>query len=296
MRLSVVTALFNGLDYTRAYLDSLLESLEDVIDFEIIFVDDGSSDSTREWLQSLDLSVPTKIFFNDANLGYGRSNNFGASKAEGDVLAFLNNDILLQSGWFEPMLEALKRPHRWMGHERMPGLVGNVQWRVSDPVLDHAGIYFDIYSAPQHRDFGEKQLRRKGSEAVVGATAACWVTEREWFTRLGGFDERFVNGMEDVDFCLQTLEWGRVPVVSFDSQIKHHVSASRVGGAQDEKNFWELFRKWRYVLNEIAFITAENEMQSGVRRVFRKGSGPNRKLQSFINHSAKLVLKPPSSH
>ena len=67
-RLSVVTPLFNCLDHTRAMLASLQASMPPGITHEIILVDDGSTDGTREWIARL--GDPHRVVLNESNLGF----------------------------------------------------------------------------------------------------------------------------------------------------------------------------------------------------------------------------------
>ena len=69
MHVSIVTALYNRLDLTRAFLASLETNPPSAASWEIIWVDDGSTDGTRDWL--LTLPAPRhRIILNDRNLGY----------------------------------------------------------------------------------------------------------------------------------------------------------------------------------------------------------------------------------
>lgn len=254
MRFSVVTALFNGLDYTKKYLASLESTLQGV-EYELILVDDGSSDGTRDFLGGLEQGRNLKVILNEENLGFAKSNNLACWQATGDYLLFLNNDLLLSPGWLEPMMSALRRTHAWMGHRRRAGVVGNVQRRMDDGLVDHAGIYMDLYAAPAHAYQGERELPGGGAfTSWSAATAACWLMEREHFLEFGGFDERYLNGMEDIDFCLQSLQAGRVAVVANKSVIEHAVSASRDSSDTAERNERLLWEKWRYPVQEMALI------------------------------------------
>lgn len=255
MRFSIVTALYNGLDYTREYLRSL-EATLDGVDYELVLIDDGSVDGTREFLRGLEPDRRRSVILNDGNLGFARSNNLGASRATGDYLLLLNNDVRLTRGWLDPMVSALRRTHWWMGHRRRAGVVGNVQRRMGDGLIDHAGIYLSVYASPEHAYQGEASLPAgvAGYTSWVAATAACWLMERSHFFEFGGFDERYVNGMEDVDFCLQSLESGRVAVVATGSEIEHAVSASRDSRVTSAHNEAMLWGKWRYPIQEMAVI------------------------------------------
>ncbi|MGB0370217.1 MAG: glycosyltransferase family 2 protein [Opitutales bacterium] len=253
MEYSVVTALYNGLEYTKAYLKSLEETMAGE-DYELILIDDCSTDGTREFLETLRDRPKTKIFLNKENMGFARSNNYAASKAEGKLLLLLNNDIILTPGWLKPMHKAIRRKHRWMDHKRQVSVVGNIQKRMDDGQIDHAGVYLSIYTTPAHAFQNAETLPKEKYTPWAAATAACWLVEAEFFRSLGGFDERYVNGMEDVDFCLQALEKGRVAVVANQSIIQHAVSASRVGSIEDENNYRKLWEKWRYPLHEWSVI------------------------------------------
>jgi GT2 family glycosyltransferase len=62
---------------------------------------------------------------------------------------------------------------------------------------------------------------------------------------LGGFDEGFRNGGEDIDFCFRARAAGRVNAVALRSVVRHHVSASPGRKARDEQNSYRLAQRWR---------------------------------------------------
>ncbi|MBO6088297.1 glycosyltransferase, partial [bacterium] len=97
MKLSIITLTYNNLEYTRNFIKSLYENTKD---FELILVDNGSTDGTVEYLKSLPYNN-IKFIFNEKNLGFPKGNNQGLEIAEGEYIGFLNNDILLSSNWFE---------------------------------------------------------------------------------------------------------------------------------------------------------------------------------------------------
>ena len=108
MHLSIITPLFNRLDLTRAFVAALPGTLPPGLEWECVLVDDGSTDGTHAWLDSL--PTPFRTIQNERNLGFAAACNAGAREARGDVLALLNNDLVLSPGWLPPMLAALRRP------------------------------------------------------------------------------------------------------------------------------------------------------------------------------------------
>ena len=95
---SFVVPLTNHLEQTQALLESLQASLPADLDYEVILVDDASTDGTREWLGPLDRPRVRKIL-KALNGGYARANNAGVGLARGEFLGLLNNDLLFEPGW-----------------------------------------------------------------------------------------------------------------------------------------------------------------------------------------------------
>lgn len=239
-KVSFVIPLFNGLPLTQACLASLQATLPAGLDHEIIFVDDGSTDGTREWLATL--TAPCRAILNPKNLGYAGTNNRGAEAASGDYLALLNNDLELLPGWLEPLLQALET-------DRSIALIGNVQRRFDDDSVDHAGIRFRADAKLVHiRELPPPaRIRRRPIEFVPAVTAACCVVRRQAFLdAAGGFCADFENGGEDIDLCLALRRRGHRVAIALNSVVRHHVSAARgTARPNDEANSMRLFGRWR---------------------------------------------------
>ena len=246
MQVSFIIPLFNRLDLTREMLATLPPSLPVGLAYEILFVDDGSTDGTREWLATLPL--PVRVILNESNAGYAAANNRGAAFAQGDLLVFLNNDLRFAPGWLEPMLHA----HQVLGPKA--GIIGNIQRRIANHEVDHVGISFDIQGKPAHDRTPPTPRERcrfvlRLSPAVTGA---CILLSSGLWRELGGFDESYVNGCEDVDLCLRALRLGRHNGVALKSEILHHVSASPGRKLRDEANTCRLLLRWRPEIVRIA--------------------------------------------
>jgi hypothetical protein len=75
-------------------------------------------------------------------------------------------------------------------------------------------------------------------------TGACVLVRAATWHRLGGFDEAYVNGCEDIDLCLRARQAGLVNVVALRSRVLHHVSASPGRKLRDEENTRRLVQRW----------------------------------------------------
>jgi GT2 family glycosyltransferase len=239
LALSAVIPLYNCLALTRACVESLQATLPSGLDHEIILIDDGSTDGTRDWLASLDSSA-FRVLLNDRNCGYAAANNRAATTARGRFLILLNNDLNFRARWLEPMLEA----HRELGARA--GVIGNVQVNFRNGAIDHAGIVIGLQGKPRHeRALPARPFRRPNAWQVVPAvTGACLLVERALWETLDGFDEAYVNGGEDIDFCFRARAKRRINAVALSSVVEHHVSSSPGRKRCDEQNSLRLARRW----------------------------------------------------
>lgn len=239
-RVSVVIPLHNCLPLTQAMLRSLHATMPEGVTREIILIDDGSTDGTREWLATLQGSG-IKVLLNERNLGYAATNNRAAAIARGDFLALLNNDLVLLPGWLEPLLAA----HASLRDRA--GLIGNVQLDARSGAVDHAGLVIGVTGKPLHiRAVPPAFLRwLQPVRAVPAVTGACMIIERALWQQFGGFDEGYINGGEDIDLCFRARALGRVDAVALRSVVRHHVSASPGRKTRDEENSYRLARRWQ---------------------------------------------------
>ena len=233
MRVSFISALHNALAHTREMLDSLRATIPAGLEHEVILVDDASSDGTRAWLQALE-DPRIRFVLLDRNAGFAAANNQGVQTARGDAIVLLNNDLILQPGWLEPLLDGLAR----CAH---PGLIGNVQYAVADGRLDHRGVKFDLLRRPFH---DRTPPPARGYTRYRAVTAACCATTRDTFVSAGGFDETFRNGYEDIDLCLRLGGRGCRHYVANASRVRHHVSQSPGRFAHESGNLQLFLERW----------------------------------------------------
>ena len=98
-RVSVIIPTFNRADLVKQAVDSVLR--QTVTDYEVIVVDDGSTDGTRQALE--DVTPPVRYYF-QKNRGVAAARNLGIEEARGEYLAFLDSDDLFEPGFLEAVL------------------------------------------------------------------------------------------------------------------------------------------------------------------------------------------------
>ena len=121
LSLSVVIPTFNRQELLSACLGGLAR--QTATDFEVIVVDDGSKDGTREFLEQFADGHPDidlRAHYNEANLGANNSRNAGARLASGDIVAFLDSDAVPEPDWVERLVEAF-------ADERVAAVTGGIE-------------------------------------------------------------------------------------------------------------------------------------------------------------------------
>ena len=219
---SIIIPVFNNAEYTKQCLKALIENAPNS-PYEVIIVDNGSTDSTEEVLKCLRGSV--KIISNSENLGFAKACNQGAAAADGNYLVFLNNDTKVQPGWLRELVKVL---------ENDPG-VGAVGSKLlyPDGSVQHAGVVIlEIEGVnallPRHAFIQQPSDPNFINVPMLfqAVTAACMMVRKSDFDRVNGFDESYWNGSEDVDLCFKLAEIGKKIVYQPKSVITHYESKS----------------------------------------------------------------------
>ncbi|MCR0970398.1 glycosyltransferase family 2 protein, partial [Acidithiobacillus ferrooxidans] len=238
---SVVIPVFNKSSYTKSVVESLMLDTDKPFRFELIIVNDCSTDDTIFYLESLKNANDIAIIHNQQNYGFAKSVNIGVNTASGRYICLLNNDILL------PNKNWLLELYGFIDSHKNVGCVGNVQYN-SDGELDHAGVSVDKFGHVNHIKNIECSDKSEFKE-IFAVTGACMVFARSIFELVGGFDEEYMNGGEDIDFCLKTATRGFVNYIVFSSEIIHLGSITRgVNNRRDDLNSYRLYSKWNNLL------------------------------------------------
>ena len=243
-KVSVIIPTFNRLDLTRACLTALRANTP-ADDFEIIVVDNDSTDGTREFLAAEQQAGRLTAILNEKNLGFAHACNQGAAAARGKYIFFLNNDTEVRPGWLEPLIQTAEADPK-------VGAVGS-KLLFADNTIQHAGVVLlddRAHGDPlrAHHIFSRQphDLQEANRPRICPAlTAACLLVRTEVFEQAGGFDEDYWNGYEDVDLCLKISAAGKLLVYQPASVVTHHESQSGPERfRQARQNIARLHQKW----------------------------------------------------
>lgn len=237
----IVILTWNGLEYTRACLESLFARTDTRVPWSICVVDNGSRDGTLDYLRTL----PVELIANETNLGFTRAVNQGIKVAPPDAdILLLNNDLEIRdAGWLDGLIDAAYSAAE-------TGIVGCRLVNGAGQIL-HAGVelpadtYWGLEIGGGEPDVGQYQRRRE-IESVVGA---CFYIKRAVIDAIGLLDERFFAYYEDTDYCLRARQAGWRTVYAGDVTLLHHENVStrinRVDFRRLHRTSQELFyEKW----------------------------------------------------
>lgn len=217
---SIIIPVFNQVHYTGKCLDALFKNTQDP--FEIIVVDNGSTDGTSQLLRQYGDQI--RVIRNAQNQGFAKACNSGAAAASSPFLLFLNNDTEVQPGWLPPLLAMAARPQVGAVGSRLLFPDGSVQ-HAGVIIVERRGV---VSLLPRHAFIGESLDGTAPAKAtsMQAVTAACMLVNASDFSDVGGFDTAYWNGCEDVDLCFKLAQLGRKIVYEPASVVVHHEGKS----------------------------------------------------------------------
>jgi len=211
---SIILVSYNQINYTLECIQSVKNHTK--VDYEIIVVDNNSSDDTVEKLIK---DPDIKLIQNKENLGFPNAVNIGIKAAAGKHILILNNDTIVTKGWLDRLIKVAES-------DPEIGVVGPISNIVSGVQIDKNANYNSIeemhkYAAKVGKD-NKGQVRQFPRVAFL-----CTLIKREVIDKIGGLDERFSPGnFEDDDFCLRAQLAGYKTVIAKDVFIHHYGSKS----------------------------------------------------------------------
>ncbi len=190
-RLSLIVPLYNRPDEIRELLESLVVQRDAF--HEIIIVEDGSENDSKDLVEAFGDRLPVKYFFK-ANSGPGLSRNYGAERASGDVMIFLDSDCVLPKGYGAAVHEELKQNFvdAWGGPDR-----ANEDFSILQKAINYAMTSFFTTGGIRGRNKSLDTFHPRSFNMGIS---------REVFSRTRGFGKMRFG--EDIDMSLRILAAG----------------------------------------------------------------------------------------
>lgn len=212
-------------------LEALYEKNEAAF-FEVIVIDNGSVGANRLRMTSLKEKFGFDYHYEPGEFHFAKMCNFGAKKAKGKYLLFLNDDTKM-------MMENTLLSMAGQCEVSHVGAVGVKLLYADGETIQHVGIA-NSKIGPIHKFIGKKDDishyygQNDYPMNVIGVTGACMMVKTERFNEVEGFDEIFAVSYNDVDLCYKLHKAGYYNVVRNDISVIHYESMSR-GNDADAK-------------------------------------------------------------
>ncbi|HHQ49044.1 MAG TPA: glycosyltransferase, partial [Acidobacteria bacterium] len=230
---------FNNRELTELCLESVRRATV-YPNYEIVVVDNGSSDRTPEWLEELAGRWPRlRVIANETNRGFAAACNQAFEAGSGQILCFLNNDTVVTRGWLTSMVRHLvEHPETGMVGPVSNGVANAA--RVEPGYRDLAGL--DEWAASWRRE------HRGDSFPIPMLALYCAALRREVWEEVGPLDESFGTGMfEDDDYSKRLRKAGYELRCLREAYVHHWQQASfgKLPGEEYARLFEENRRKYR---------------------------------------------------
>jgi len=245
---SIIIPNYNGGDLLYNCINSIYKNIS-IKDFEIIVVDNGSTDNSINRVKSNFENV--EIISSNSNLGYSGGCNLGATHASGKYLLFLNNDTEHSNEWIEKLVHFLD------SNSKIAAVQPKILSIHNKKLFDYAGGaggFIDKFCFPfvQGRIFHtleEDHNQYNNPSRIFWASGAAFMIRSNIFKELKGFDEIYFSYMEEIDLCWRVQSLGH-EVWSFPSSYIYHYGpyknfrkSSINSHYLNHRNSWILFLK-----------------------------------------------------
>jgi len=217
VEVSIIIPVFNQFRFTHACLASL-QGHHGTERFEVIVVDDGSTDASAEAIPQM----PGVIYLrNKTNSGFIASCNRGAAAARGNYLVFLNNDTLVEPGWLTALLETF-------AEEPRAGIVGSKLVYPDGRLQEAGGIIWRDASGWNYGKFDDPEKPEYNYLREVDyCSAAALMIPKSLFESVGGFDSRYAPAYyEDTDLAFKVRQAGYKIFYQPLSEVIHYEGAT----------------------------------------------------------------------
>ena len=253
MKVSVVTPNYNGEKFLKTFFESLNNDSEFI--GEVIIIDNGSSDNSRDYINSNTFNFPVKLIENSQNLGFAPAVNQGISNARHEYIFSLNNDTEVKKGSIKQMIDLIEsREDIFSVQAKM------LQFNNKD-LIDDVGDEYNLLAWTKKTGENHKSEEYIDVKEIFSSCAGAALYRKSLLKKLGMFDDNFFAYMEDVDLALRAKINGYHNLLC-PQAIVYHIGSATSGSRYNEfkvrlaarNNVWVVYKNIPIPLKITNFI------------------------------------------
>ncbi len=275
MKLSVIVVNYNGKYFPRMCCEALFKTKAN-FDFEIIFVDNQSSDESIDYLRQEAKKDRIRLIESGANLGYGQGNNLGVANAKGEYVIILNPDIFVREDSLQKIVDYMEaNPEVGVLGPKLIYYNGKVQrscrreMGFTDLVIKRTFLRKLPGFKRRLETYLMEDFDHSKTQEVDLLVGAAYIFPRKVYNEVGGFDKLYFLFMEDFDICREIRQKGYKAIYYPEVEMLHYHKRLSQGSffkMLTKKIFWihvssavKYFWKWRY---NGKYVTPDRQHQS----------------------------------
>lgn len=247
---SVIILNYNGMEFVDRCLRSVLKT--DYPSFEVIFVDNASTDGSLAYTEKSFSSSHLRFVVNDRNYGFARGNNIGFRNAKGDYVVFLNMDTEVEPNWLKELVKVMESDQT-IGAAQSKLLLMHTRGK-----FDTCGHMLTPFGFTFERGSGEDDNGQYDYTAeIFGSKGASMIVKREVLNEVGVFDPDYFALVEETDLCWRIWLRG-YRVVFVPKSVVYHV----VAGARSSARSWRGVELFYWHRNQLVTLLKNMEFKN----------------------------------
>ena len=253
MKVSVVTPNYNG----EKFLKTFFESLENDSEYigEVIIVDNGSTDGSKEYIRNNTFSFPVRLIENAENTGFAPAVNQGILKAENEYIFSLNNDTEVKKGSIKALVDLISSDDDIFSVQAKM-----LQYKNKD-LIDDVGDEYNLLAWTKKTGENHNSSEFTQVMDIFSACAGAAMYKKSLLKEIGMFDDNYFAYMEDVDLAIRSRIYGYRNLLCPDAIVYHIGSATSGSRHNDFKvrlaarnNVWTVYKNLPIPLKIVNFI------------------------------------------
>lgn len=253
MKVSVVTPNYNGEKFLKTFFDSLNQDSEYI--GELILVDNGSTDKSKEFINSYPFNFPVNLIENNENLGFAPAVNQAIEQAKYDYIFSINNDTEVKKDSIKNLIDLI------CSFDDIFSVQAKMLQYNNKDLIDDAGDEYNLLAWTKKT--GENHNSNEFSEVceIFSSCAGAAMYKKSVLEEIGLFDDNFFAYMEDVDLAIRSRIHGYRNLLC-PQAIVYHIGSATSGSRHNEfkvklaarNNVWVVYKNLPIPLKIINFI------------------------------------------